>query len=56
MGRKRYLGTDLWRLLLARLDEQGKLQGAHAFLDASFVPAKKGELASAKLSAARAQR
>ena len=46
----------IWRLLLARLDEQGKLQWARAFLDGSFVPAKKGELASAKPSAARAQR
>jgi transposase len=32
----------IWRLLLGWLDEQGKLQWAHAFLDASFVPAKKG--------------
>ena len=46
----------IWRLLLAWLDEQGKLQWARAFLDGSFVPAKKGELASAKPSAARAQR
>jgi transposase len=46
----------IWRLLLARLDEQGKLQWARAFLDGSFMPAKKGELASAKPSAARAQR
>src|ERR687898_1785643 len=43
----------IWRLLLARLDEQGKLQWARAFLDGSFMPAKKGELASAKPSAAR---
>jgi len=33
---------QIWRLLLARLDEQGKLQWAHAFLDGSFVPAKRG--------------
>ena len=46
----------IWRLLLARLDEQGKLQWARAFLDGSFMPAKKGELASAKPSAARALR
>lgn len=32
-----------WRTLLALLDEQGKLEWAKAFLDASFVPAKKGE-------------
>src|SRR5215207_7540474 len=42
MGRKRYLGADL-APLLARLDEQGKLQWARAFLDGSFVPAKTGE-------------
>jgi transposase len=32
----------IWRLLLAQLDELGKLQWARAFLDGSFVPAKKG--------------
>ena len=46
----------IWRLLLGWLDEQGKLQWDRAFLDGSFVPAKKGGLASAKPSAARAQR
>ena len=46
----------IWRLLLARMDEQSKLQWARAFLDGSFVPAKKGGLASAKLSVARAQK
>ncbi len=33
----------IWRKLLALLDEQGKLRWAKAFLDGSFVPAKKGE-------------
>jgi transposase len=33
----------LWRALLALLDERGKLEWAKAFLDGSFVPAKKGE-------------
>jgi hypothetical protein len=28
------------------LDAQGKLEWAQAFLDGSFVPAKKGELVS----------
>jgi len=28
---------------LAELDEQGKLEWSRAFLDGSFVPAKKGE-------------
>ena len=46
----------IWRLLLAQLDELGKLQWARAFFYGSFVPAKKGELASAKPSAARAPR
>jgi hypothetical protein len=39
--------------LLALLDEQEKLEWAKAFLDASFVSAKKGELESARPSAAR---
>ena len=33
----------IWRTLLAGLDAQGKLKWAQAFLDGSFVPAKKGE-------------
>lgn len=32
----------LWRALLASLDAKGKLEWAQAFLDGSFVPAKKG--------------
>jgi transposase len=35
----------IWRALLASLDAQGKLEWAQAFLDGSFVPAKKGEQA-----------
>jgi transposase len=46
----------IWRSLLALLDEQEKLEWAKAFLDASFVPANKGELASARPSAARVTR
>jgi transposase len=46
----------IWRSLLALLDEQEKLAWAKAFLDASFDPAKKGELASARPSAARVTR
>lgn len=34
----------VWRSLLAMLDEQAKLEWAKAFLDGSFVPAKKGAL------------
>lgn len=36
----------VWRALLSELDAQGKLEWAQAFLDGSFVPAKKGDLAS----------
>src|SRR5918993_5467160 len=38
----------IWRKLLALLDGQEKLKWARAFLDGSFVPAKKGELALAR--------
>jgi len=34
----------IWRTLLSQLDAQGKLQWSQAFLDGSFVPAKKGGL------------
>lgn len=37
----------LWLTLLARLDEAQKLDWGKAFLDASFIPAKKGECRSA---------
>ncbi len=46
----------IWRILLSRLDEREKLKWAKAFLDGSFVPAKRGEPASARLSVARAPR
>ena len=35
----------IWRSLLALLNQQAKLEWARAFLDGSFVPAKKGETA-----------
>jgi transposase len=44
----------MWRMLLSQLDAQGQLEWAQAFLDGSFVPAKKGELGSAKRRSARA--
>jgi transposase len=44
----------LWRVLLSQLDAQGQLEWAQAFLDGSFVPAKKGDLASAKRKWVRA--
>jgi transposase len=43
----------MWRTLLSQLDAQGKLEWAQAFLDGSFVPAKKGDLASATRRSAR---
>lgn len=36
---------NIWRTLLSQLDAQGKLEWSQAFLDGSFVPAKKGGLA-----------
>lgn len=33
---------SVWRAMLSTLDAQGKLEWAQAFLDGSFVPAKKG--------------
>ena len=39
---------SIWRALLSALDEQGKIEWAQAFLDGSFVPAKKGGMESAK--------
>ncbi len=33
----------VWRTLLSTLDAQGKLAWAQAFLDGSFVPAKRGD-------------
>lgn len=37
------VGEHLWLAVLATLDERGKLDWSRAFLDGSFVPAKKGE-------------
>jgi len=37
----------IWRAALAVLDAQGKLDWSIAFLDGSFVPAKKGARRSA---------
>jgi len=33
----------IWLTFLGQLDQQGKLDWSQAFLDGSFVPAKKGE-------------
>lgn len=37
---------QLWRVILAGLQAEQKLDWAQAFLDGSFVPAKKGALES----------
>ena len=34
----------IWRTFLSQLDAEGKLEWAQAFLDGSFVPAKKGAM------------
>lgn len=44
----------IWRSLLTLLDEQEKMEWDRAFLDGSFVPAKKGVQRSARPSVARA--
>jgi len=36
----------IWQTFLSMLDQRGKLEWAEAFLDGSFVPAKKGEMPS----------
>ena len=47
---------DIWRALLAQLDEQQYLMWEETFADGSFAPAKKGGPRSGKPSGARAQR
>jgi transposase len=46
----------IWRVLLSELDAQGQLEWAQAFLDGSFVPAKKGALASARPKRVKARK
>ena len=45
----------LWRAFLADLDERQQLDWSEAFLDATFAPAKKGALASARHAKVRGQ-
>jgi transposase len=47
---------QMWRMLLSQLDAAGKLEWAEAFLDGSFVPAKKGALALGRPRSARARK
>lgn len=44
----------IWLMFLPTLDQQGKLDWSQAFLDGSFVPAKKGEWTSPMAGKARA--
>jgi transposase len=44
---------QIWRTFLGLLDQQGKLDWSQAFLDGSFVPAKKGERISPMAGKAR---
>lgn len=43
----------LWRAFLSALDARGRLDWSQAFLDGSFVPAKKGETPAAVGAKAR---
>src|SRR5437899_8959619 len=52
-GPRRAFGRQFGGLLLAELDEFGILKPDELFLDATFVPAKKGEKKSAKPSGVR---
>ena len=44
---------DMWRAFLSELDEQGILNWEEAFVDATFVPAKKGARQSGKPKGAK---
>lgn len=46
---------DVWRKFLSILDEKGRINWQEAFIDGSFVSAKKGALASEKPKGAKAQ-
>jgi transposase len=46
----------VWRALLSQLDAQGRLDWSKAFLDGSFVPAKKGARQLGEPKSARARR
>jgi transposase len=45
----------MWRAFLGQLDARGRLRWEEAFIDGSFVSAKKGALTSEKPSGARAR-
>ena len=45
----------VWRAIIAKLDERGRLQWETAFIDGTFAPAKKGAPTSALPSAGKVQ-
>lgn len=49
------LWLKIWRIFLADLDAQGKLDWSETFIDGSFVSAKKGANASGKPNVERVQ-
>jgi transposase len=49
------LWEEIWRTLLAELDEQGRLDWSESFAHASFAPAKEGALQWGLRDAGRAQ-
>lgn len=46
----------VWRAFLGELDERGQLDWSEAFLDATFIPAKKGGRAWERRNVGKAQR
>jgi transposase len=52
---KQGVWLNIWRAFLSELDRKGKLDWSESFLDGSFAPAKKGALASAQPSGAKAR-
>ena len=46
---------DLWRAFLGELDQRGLLDWEECFIDGTFIPAKKGDLVSARHVAVRGQ-
>jgi hypothetical protein len=53
-GQEQEVWEQIWLRFLGILDQSGKLDWSQAFLDGSFVPAKKGERTSPMAGKARA--
>jgi transposase len=54
-GEEQGIWTKAWQAFLAQLDAQGQRDGAEAFADGSFAPAKQGGRASGKRRVAKAR-